>query len=290
MLHRLSTPQGRHMLVLSILAIGAAGAVAAPAVAADMYGNCEMTGQKGSAQIKPAVAGQLTVEVSLPSPGWWNGDTPDTIKDGAEYCMGAIMAYRLGLPKVVVINVAWPQLIGGTTNNYDIALSEASITEPRKKVVDFSVPYFSSDIGLLVKKGTKVDADSVKKMRIGVHQSTTGADFVMNQIKPAEVKVYTALPTMTAAVAGGQIDAAATDTGYNLAVAAQSKGALEVVGQYRTGEDYGAVYPKGSPNQAVFNKLIQDMKDDGTLDKLIKKYLGEAWGGDPTKVPYFTLK
>src|SRR5438309_1263316 len=82
------------------------------------------------------------------APGWWNGDTPDTIKDGYEYCMAAEIAYRAGLSKVAVINVAWPQLIGGNTKNYDIALSEASITEPRKKVVDFSVPYFSSDISL----------------------------------------------------------------------------------------------------------------------------------------------
>ena len=276
-------PTVRSCLTATALALG----IVMPAAAADMMGNCEMTGQKGSSQIKPAVAGQLTAEVSLPAPGWYNGDTPEAIKDGYEYCMGAIIAYRAGLPKVQVVNAAWAQLIGGNTNNYDIALSEASITEPRKKVVDFSTPYFNSDISLLVKKGTKVDNASAKDLRIGVHQGTTGADFIMNVLKPKpEVKVYANVPAMTAALTAGQIDAIANDTAYNLAYAEKSNGALVVAGQYKTGEVYGAVYPKGSPNDAAFDKLIQAMKDDGTLDKLSQKYLAPAFGGDPAKVPY----
>lgn len=278
-------PTLRSCMTAAALVLG----IAAPASAADMMGNCEMTGQKGSFQIKPAVAGQLTVEVSLPAPGWWNGDTPEAIKDGYEYCMGAIIAYRTGLPKVVVVNAAWAQLIGGNTNNYDLALSEASITEPRKKVVDFSVPYFDSDISLLVKSGTKVDSASAKNLRIGVHQGTTGADFVMNVLKPTpEVKVYANVPSMTAALTAGQIDAVANDTAYNLGYAEKSNGALVVIGQYKTGETYGAVYPKGSPNEATFDKIIQQMKDDGTLAKLDAKYLTPAFGGDPAKVPYLT--
>ena len=132
----------------------------------------------------PAIAGQLTVEVNLPAPGFWNGDTPDTIKDGFEYCMAANIANRLGLDKVGVVNVAWDALVAGQTKNYDLALSQATITDERKKVVDFSVPYFSSDIGVLVKKGTAVDAASIKGLRIGVQQATTGATFVDEKLQP----------------------------------------------------------------------------------------------------------
>jgi polar amino acid transport system substrate-binding protein len=69
-----------------LLVAAAAIALAGPAAAADMIGNCEMSGAKGSIPLeKPAKAGQLTVEVSLPAPIWWNGDTPEAIKDGMEY-------------------------------------------------------------------------------------------------------------------------------------------------------------------------------------------------------------
>src|ERR1700752_3130407 len=131
---------------------------AAPsATAAEMIGNCELIGAKGSIPLTPAKEGQLTVETSLPAPGWWNGDTPETIADGFEYCMAANIANRAGLDKLEVVNVAWDALVAGQTKDFDLSLSQISITEDRKKVVDFSVPYFSSDIGVLVKKGTKVD-------------------------------------------------------------------------------------------------------------------------------------
>src|SRR5262245_8955977 len=126
-------------------------ALATPSFAADMIGNCELFGQKGSIPIaEPAKAGQITVEVSLPAPIWWNGDTPESIKDGMEYCMAAEIAWRAGYDKLEVVNVGWDPLVTGQTSEFDFALSEISVTDERKKVVDFSVPYFYSDIGVLV--------------------------------------------------------------------------------------------------------------------------------------------
>jgi polar amino acid transport system substrate-binding protein len=255
--------------------------------AAEMIGNCEVTGKTDAYSIKPLVAGQLTVRVGLPAPAWWNGDSPDTIKDGYEYCMAANMAYRSGLKKVVVVNGSFAQLLGGQTKNYDLAMSEVSITPKRAKVVHFSVPYFDSDVGVLVKKGTKVDSQAVKNMRIAVEQATTSVDFVADKIKPTQqMKVYPNIATMYAALDSGQVDAVMYDTANVLGKAADSHGRLVVAAQYKTGESYGAIYPKDSVNEAAFDKMIQDMKTDGTLDKLSGKYLAQAWGADPTKIPY----
>jgi polar amino acid transport system substrate-binding protein len=263
--------------------------VAGPVQAADMIGNCQLYGKKGAFPFTPARAGELTVEVNLPAPGWWNGDTPDTIKDGYEYCMAANIAHRAGLDKVKVVNVAWDALVAGQTKDFDLALSQISITPERKKVVDFSVPYFSSDIGVMVKTGTKVTSASMKDQRIGVQQATTGADFVHKVLKPkTPAKVFPDTPSMFTALQAGQIDAAMTDTAIVLGQAAVSNGGFKVVGQYSTGETYGAIYPKGSPNEKAINKIIEALKADGTLDKLSAKYLAAAWGADPTKVPYFT--
>jgi polar amino acid transport system substrate-binding protein len=259
-----------------------------PAAAADMIGNCELTGAKGSIPLKPAIPGQLTAEVNLPAPGWWNGDTPETIKDGYEYCFAANIAHRAGLDKVKVVNVAWDALVAGQTKNFDLALSEISITEERKKVVDFSVPYFSSDIGVLAKKGTKVEGMTMKTLRIGVQQGTTGADFVHDKLKPTNPeKVFPDTPSMFTALQAGQIDVAMTDTAIVLGQAAVSNGMFVVVGQYSTGETYGALYPKASPNGKILDQIIQALIDDGTLKALSAKYLAGAWGADPATIPYF---
>jgi len=278
----------RAALAGSAVLAAATALTATAALAADMIGNCELTGTKGETPITPAVAGQFTVEVNLPAVGWWNGDTPDTIKDGYEYCMAANIAHRAGLDKVKVVNVAWDALVAGQTKDFDLALSEISITDERKKVVDFSVPYFSSDIGVMTKKGASIDENSIKKSRIGVQQATTGADFVNDKLKPATpAKVFPDTPSMFTALQAGQIDVAMTDTSIVLAQAGQSNGLFEVEGQYSTGETYGALYPKGSPNEDKLNKIIQALIDDGTLKALAAKYLAAAWGADPTKIPYF---
>lgn len=273
-------------ILWGVALLAGAFALAAPSQAADMIGNCEMTGQKGQFSFTPAKAGQLTVETSLPAPGWWNGDTPESIADGYEYCMAAIIAYRAGLDKIEVVNVAWDPLVAGLTKDFDLALSQISITPDRAKVVDFSVPYFNSDIGVLVKAGTAMDAAGMKKARIGVQGGTTGAAFVDNVLKPeTAASVFPDTPSMSASLMAGQTDAAMTDTAIVLGIAGESDGRFEVIGQYHTGEVYGAIYPKGNANNAVLDQIIQSMIDDGTLAGLAKKYLAELWGSDPTAVP-----
>jgi polar amino acid transport system substrate-binding protein len=266
----------------------AATPAAAPAASGDKIGDCELTGKKGETPITPAVAGQLTVETNLPGPGWFNGDTPESIKDGYEYCFAANIAHRAGLDNLKVVNVAWDALVAGQTKDFDLALSQISITDERKKVVDFSIPYFSSDIGVLAKKGGSIDETSIKKAKIGVQQATTGADFVANTLKPeTPAKVFPDTPSMFTALQAGQIDVAMTDTSIVLAQAGQSNGTFAVVGQYATGETYGALYPKGSANEDNINKIIKALEDDGTMKVLAAKYLAAAWGTDPTAIPYF---
>ena len=83
----------------------------------------------------------------------------------------------------------------------------------------------------------------------------------------------------------GQVDADFLDTAIVLAEAKQTGDKLEVVGQYKTGEKYGAIYPKGSANEDALEPGHPTMLSDGTLDNLSKTYLGPAFGGDPSSVP-----
>jgi polar amino acid transport system substrate-binding protein len=78
-----------------------------------------------------------------------------------------------------------------------------------------------------------------------------------------------------------------TDTSIVLAEVVANPDKVDVVGQYKTGESYGAIYPKGNANNATIDKIMQSMIDDGTIGKLGAKYLAAAWGRDPAAVPYF---
>lgn len=276
------------MMKKTLLAAVAILAMVGAANAANMIDNCEVTGEKGSMKIdKPAQPGQLTLETNLPAPIWYNGDTPELIKDGMEYCMAAEIAWRAGLDKVKLVPVEWDALIAGQTHDFDLAMSEISITDERKKVHDFSTAYFNSDIGVLTKADAPVDATTIKKAKIGVQQATTGAAFVTEKLGVAAPQVYPDAGSMFAALTAGQIDVAMTDTSIVLAQEVQGGGKLKVVGQYKTGETYGAIYPKGNPNNATIDKIISSMVADGTMAKLSGKYLAAAWGKDPATIAYF---
>ncbi len=277
------------MITKNILMVGAAlVAMSVASLAADMIGNCELIGKKGEIPIaSPAKAGQLTVEVSLPAPIWWNGDTPEAIKDGMEYCIAAEIAWRAGYDKMEVVNVGWDPLIAGQTSGFDLAMSEISITDERKAVHDFSVPYFNSDIGVITRADAPVTEMTIKTAKIGVQVGTTGAAFAADKLGITNIQPYPEQGDMFAALRSGQIDAAITDTSIVLAEELATKGASKVVGQYQTGESYGAIYQKGNANNPVIDKIFQSMIADGTIEKLGAKYLAAAWGKDPASIPYF---
>ncbi len=240
---------------------------------------------------KPVKAGELTVVTSLPGPNFWGTTAaevdPDAIATGIEYDLANMIAEKCGL-KMTFRNEGFDAIVAGQIDptSYDIVLSQVTITEDRAKVVDFSVGYFKSDQGLLVKKGTAVTSwDDVKGLTIGVQASTTAEYYVTSGEVPGwqldDVKVFPDLAAAYAALNAGQVDGVVIDTPINLGQATQSDGALEVVAQFTTGEEYGAIFGKDNGKKAVFDPILQGLIDDGTVNGLIAKYLG----GDPSTVP-----
>src|SRR4051794_28325908 len=247
---------------------------------AGSYGDCDIQSKANTIQLTPAKSGTLTVETTLPAQGWWNGTTPESIKSGYEYCMAAELANMAGLPSVTVKNVSFAQLVAGQTNDYDIALAEITITPERAKVVDFSTSYFDSNVGVLVKSDSDVSESNIKDKKDAAYNGTTSVDFLKNTLG-VNPTIFPNSQTLYQGVISGQVDAAFLDTAIVLAEAKASNGNLKVVGQYATGEKYGAIYPKGSENEDAFNTGIESMLKDGTLEGLSKTYLGPAFGGDP---------
>jgi polar amino acid transport system substrate-binding protein len=244
---------------------------------------------------KPVKDGVLSVVTSLPGPNFW-GTTkaevdPDEINSGIEYDLANMIAAACGL-KMEFRNEGFDAIVAGQIDptSYDILLSQVTITEDRAKVVDFSVGYFKADQGLLVNKGTTVASwDDMKKLTIGVQASTTAEFYVTSGEVPGweldGVKSYPDLASAYAALSAGQVDGIMIDTPINLGQAAQSGGKQEVVGQFKTGEEYGAIFGKDNGKKAIFDPIIQSLIDDGSVNALIAMYLG----GDPSTVPFIDI-
>ncbi|MDK3255581.1 ABC transporter substrate-binding protein [Blastococcus capsensis] len=254
------------------------------------YGACEVYGEAGSISLDPVTDGVLTVQTTLPSPGWWKGETPEDIDGGYEYCLAANIAHRAGLDTAQVDNVSFDALVAGQTQDFDMAMAQISVTPEREEVVTFSAPYFDSNLGVLAPADTEVTEDNIRDQTIGVQLGTTAVDWVEQELQPnTEVQVFPDTTAMVTAVSAGVVDVAIQDTAIMLGFAKNSGGALEVVGQFQSGENYAAIYPTDSGDADAINEAIEAMREDGTLDKLSASWLGPELGGDPAEVPVWSL-
>ena len=192
--------------------------------------------------------GQLTVQVHLPAPGWWNGDRPDEIADGFEYCLAANIAHRLGLDRVEVVNVAWPGTAAGASFweamlaaqelPFDLALAEISITPERARAGRLLDPLLPLRYRHDGEGRRRARSRALDQLRIGVHAGTTGAAFADRAADPADADhaQFGDTPAMFMALQSGAIDVAMTDTAILLSQAAASGGRFEVIGQFATAE------------------------------------------------------
>src|SRR6266545_2173560 len=192
--------------------------------------NQSASGQQSSGGLKDLVtSGTLTVGTELPAPPFWIGNDYDSITGGYEVDLAKEIAKRLNIANVKFVEMPFAGLVAGQKCKCDIDFSQVTITNDRAKVVQFTAPYFEANQGILAKRGTTVSSMAdAKKLRWGAQTNTTGAFTALN---------------------AGQIDAVLLDTPIVLGAikAGQVKDAA-VVGQFKTGEEYGAVLNKGSPN------------------------------------------
>jgi polar amino acid transport system substrate-binding protein len=240
----------------------------------------------GDAEFTPVTDDTLTVVTSLPAPGFWNGDDPDAITGGYEYDIALALQEGLDLGNLEVVNVSFDQLVAGQVGDFDVALSQVTITDERKQVVDFTEPYFESDQGVLVMAGTEVaTVEDAKALQWGTQSGTTGLDYATNVLQPEqEPQVFQELPAGFAALEAGQVDAFMMDTAIVLAQAAESGGDQEVAAQFKTGEQYGGILPKGSENADAINAILAELEEDGSLSEFAEEWLG----GDPSAIPVLT--
>jgi polar amino acid transport system substrate-binding protein len=270
---------------------GAGGSDDEPTAEGGSYGECEVYGDPGTVELDPVAAGVLTVQTNLPSPGWWKGETPETLDGGYEYCLAANVAHRAGLDSLVIENVSFDALVAGQTQDFDMAMAQISVTPEREEVVTFSAPYFDSNIGVLAPADAGITEDDLASRVIGVQLGTTAVEFAQERIAPEqELQIFPDTTALVTAVSSGVVDAAVMDTAILLAFAKNSGGTLEVVGQYESGESYAAIYPKDSPNGDTISEAIEAMREDGTLDELSATWLGPELGGDPAAVPIWSVR
>jgi ABC-type amino acid transport substrate-binding protein len=178
-------------------------------------------------------------------------------------------------------NVRFDLIISGLDNNlYDAAISAMTITEDREEQIDFSDPYFNADQSLLVPGDSNIRSTvDLSDATVGVQLGTMGAaqaDEFQSEGTVGEVRTFDTIEDAFAALKDGQVDAVINNLPVSQDRADQSDGRLKVVETIPTGEQYGIAFPKDSELVDPVNEALAEIKDDGTYEKIYKKWIGRV--------------
>ncbi len=178
------------------------------------------------------------------------------------------------------INVAWDGIFAGlAAEKYDMVVSSVTITEDRKKTMDFSIPYFETGLALVVpKNSTAKQIADLKGKKAGAQIGTTGA-FQIKKNKGVILKNYDAVGLAFEDMASGRISAVVCDTPVAADYALQKpeyKNKFKIAKNIPSKEFFGAALPKGKDKALLekINKGIKAVKAKGIDKKLMKKWLG----------------
>lgn len=166
-------------------------------------------------------------------------------------------------------------------NQLDVAIAGMSITDERKKVVDFSTPYFDAGLTVIVKEDNSSikSVDDLKGKKVAVKKGTTGAKYAQDNAAKLGITVvqFNDSPAMFQEVSNGNADALIEDYPVISYAIAQKDLGLKIVGDRLNGDQYGIAVLKGQNQDLLkkINKGLEELKKDGTYDKIIKTYLGE---------------
>ena len=155
----------------------------------------------------------------------------------------------------------------------DYIVASYSITDERKKVVDFAGPYFVAGQDLLVRKddhSINGPEDLNGKRLCSVTGSTSAATVKEKFASEVQLMEQPGYAECATALFSGIVDAVTTDDIILAGLASASRGKLKVVGKPFTQEHYGVGIKKGDTALAKkINAAIAEMIKDGSWERAI---------------------
>ncbi len=237
-----------------------------------------------------SVGGTLRVGVRDFVPGFGYKNPDSGVYSGLEIDIAKALAKETGknLELVPVDNIQRTEFIDDDT--VDCVIATFSETEERKARYDFSVPYYTDYIRLLVENSSKINSVSdLKGLTVGVVENSTAAEALVDEmmrlgyIPSADItdfdarhfdggisfKVYSDYDKLAYGLEIGAVDAAAGDG--SLLIGYKNENRSFLADKFAE-QHYGICMKKDSPLKSTADELVNRMLADGTLDEYIANH------------------
>ena len=235
--------------------------------------------------------GILTIATGNPAYFPWVIDDNPSSGQGFEAAVAYEVAARMGFgpDKVEWTSASFDQSIQPGAKNFDFNLQQFSITPEREQVVDFSDPYYSAAMAVLVRQpavdgGAEPSLASLKKLKWGADANTTALPVLQGLIAPeSDPLLYGDNTDVVEAMKANQIDAAMFDLPTALYLGAVVLDDGVILGQFpadraENPDQFGLLMAEGNPLKECVNAALAEMKSDGKLAEIEAKWLSENTG------------
>lgn len=196
---------------------------------------------------------------------------------GFDIDLGNAIAKKLGVKAEFVPTDFNGILLSLQSGKFDSILSTLSITDERKKSIDFSEPYIMEGIVAVIKNGNSSISGlqdlSGKVIACQLGSTSETAALKIQGIK--ELKKYDKITEALHDLAIGRVDAVVVDELVGRYYISQKANDYKVLDGKLNDEPVGLGFKKEDKElNAAVQKAINDLKADGTLSNISKKWFG----------------
>lgn len=222
--------------------------------------------------------GTLNVGVKVDVPNFGYKDPATNEIDGLEIDLARKIAEKIiGADFKLNLVPVTADTRGAMLDNgqLDIVAATFTIKPDRLEKWNFSNPYFTDEVGLLVMKaGGFTSLKDLNGKTVGVAQGATTKDAVKAQgeVDGVEVKFseFASYPEINAALESGRIDAFSVDKSILSGYLTDTK---VILADGFSPQDYGIASKKSNTELAkLVNDVLDGLKADGTMDELLAKW------------------
>lgn len=247
------------------------------------------TASCAAATLPTHTAGRLTVGTDNPAYDPWFSDNKPSNGKGYESAVAYAVAKQLGFApgQVVWQKVPFNSAFSPGAKDFDFDINQVSISDERKKAVDFSQGYYDVRQAVVALKNSPIanartPAD-LKGAKLGAQVGTTSLDTLTDVVKPdRQPAVFQRNDLAVAALKNGQVDGIVVDLPTAFYISGAELQDAKVVGQFSSAggpsEQFGLVLDKGSRLTSCVSAAVTQLRGDGTLAALEKQWLSDAVG------------